>query len=69
MWHTSPMNKRWITSGEVAALLNEPPRTVRHWGQTGKLRTIQNPGGQRRYDRHEIDAILAQREHPHAERG
>lgn len=54
--------RRWITSGEVAQLLNENPRTVRHWGQTGKLATTRTPGGQRRYDREQIDAILKQRE-------
>lgn len=63
------MNGEWITSGEVAKLLNVSDRSVRRWGQSGKLRTTFTVGGQRRYNRDQINELLAQREHTDTNRG
>lgn len=47
-----------LTAPQVAALLNVSDESVRRWADTGKLRYVELPSGQRRFRRSDIDAIL-----------
>jgi excisionase family DNA binding protein len=46
-----------ITATQVAKRLQVSPETARQWGRTGKVRMIELPGGQYRFDADEIEAI------------
>lgn len=45
--------------GTVAAAFAVSVTTVRAWEKAGKLTAIRTPGGQRRFLRAEVDALLA----------
>lgn len=47
-----------LTAPQVAALLGVSDESVRRWADTGKLRYIALPSGQRRFRRSDIEAIL-----------
>jgi excisionase family DNA binding protein len=47
------------TGGQVAALLNVHPSTVARWADEGKIPSFRTPGGQRRYPRDAVDALVA----------
>lgn len=47
------------TTGEVARLFNVDPSTVVRWAVDGRLPHFWTPGGQRRYPRAAIDALVA----------
>jgi len=40
----------YISGSKVKELLNVSDWTLRHWADTGKMKSIRTPGGQRRYD-------------------
>jgi len=48
-----------LTPGEVGRLFRVDPKTVTRWAKNGKLSSIRTLGGHRRYDKAEIDALLA----------
>jgi len=48
-----------LPSGAVAKLFNVTATTVRSWERDGKLRAIRTPGGQRRFRRSDVEALLA----------
>lgn len=47
------------TTGEVARLFNVDASTVARWAVIGKLPYFRTPGGQRRFPREAIDALVA----------
>lgn len=47
------------TAKEVAALFRVGPVQVIRWAKLGKLHPIRTPGGQYRFPRSEVDALLA----------
>ncbi len=47
-----------LTVGEVADLLHVHPDTVRRWSTLGRLHSWTTPGGQRRYRRSDVEALL-----------
>jgi excisionase family DNA binding protein len=49
---------RLLTPGEVAAIFRVDAKTVARWAQTGRIRSIRTPGGQRRFRQDEVDALL-----------
>ena len=49
---------------EAAALLAVSPSTLRRWGDAGKVACRRTPGGQRRFDRAEIESWIAKRPLP-----
>jgi excisionase family DNA binding protein len=49
-----------LTPGEVARLFRVDPKTVTRWAKQGKLTSIRTLGGHRRFDKAQIDALLAQ---------
>jgi excisionase family DNA binding protein len=56
-----PLNaRRLYTPGEVAKLFHVTATTVTRWDEEGKLRAaLRTPGGSRRFDADEVDALLA----------
>lgn len=48
-----------MTTAEVAALARVTPTTVARWAESGDLATaLRLPGGQRRYRRSDVEALL-----------
>lgn len=47
-----------LSIGEAAALLDVSPQTLRRWEAQGHISPVRTPGGQRRYERHEVEALL-----------
>jgi len=54
--HTEPP---LVSTGEVARLFRVDPKTVLRWSKAGKLTPVLTPGGQRRYQQDEVDALYA----------
>jgi excisionase family DNA binding protein len=50
-----------LTPAEVAAAFKVDRKTVTTWANTGRLSSIRTPGGHRRYDAAEVNALLAER--------
>ncbi|MEU0239702.1 BldC family transcriptional regulator [Nocardiopsis sp. NPDC006198] len=47
-----------LTPGEVARMFRVDPKTVRKWGQLGRLTSVLTPGGHHRYRENEVLALL-----------
>ncbi len=47
-----------LTPGQVAAIFRVNPKTVGRWGDAGKLTVIKTTGGQRRFLKSEVLALL-----------
>ncbi|MDR7417985.1 MAG: helix-turn-helix domain-containing protein [Armatimonadota bacterium] len=54
---------RWLSLGEAASQLGVDEATLRHWADTGKIRTFRTPGGHRRFQQDDLRALI-QRETP-----
>ena len=48
-----------LTISEAATYLGVSLSTVRRWSDAGVLPNYRTPGGQRRFDRDQLDAFLA----------
>lgn len=48
-----------MTPGEVAATFRVDVKTVQRWAIAGRIGSIKTPGGQRRFRRSEVEALLA----------
>lgn len=48
-------DKVYLTPAEVARMFAVNPKTVTRWAQAGKIKTIQTPGGHRRYLRSDVE--------------
>ncbi|MDR7422060.1 MAG: helix-turn-helix domain-containing protein [Armatimonadota bacterium] len=57
---------RWLSLGEAASRLGVDEATLRHWADTGRIRTFRTPGGHRRFLAADLGALL-QRETPRVE--
>lgn len=57
---------RWLSLGEAASLLGVDEATLRHWADTGKVKTFRTPGGHRRFQEHDLRALI-QHETPKVE--
>ena len=44
------MDGGYISGSKVKELFNVSDWTLRHWADTGKIKSLRTPGGQRRYD-------------------
>jgi excisionase family DNA binding protein len=51
---------RLLNTSEAAAYLSVSAESVRRWTIAGKLECYRTPGGQRRFDRAQLDAVLEQ---------
>jgi excisionase family DNA binding protein len=49
---------RWLPLGQAAALLGVDEATLRHWADTGRVRTFRTPGGHRRFREDDLHALL-----------
>lgn len=54
---------RWLSLGDAASRLGVDEATLRHWADTGKIRTFRTPGGHRRFQEADLRALI-QREVP-----
>jgi excisionase family DNA binding protein len=59
-------DSRWLPLGEAASRLGVDEATLRHWADTGRIRTFRTPGGHRRFLAADLRALL-QRETPRVE--
>jgi excisionase family DNA binding protein len=50
--------RQYLTRSEVAQLFEVSPATVARWTRKGKLPFVLTPGGQRRYPRSQVTALL-----------
>lgn len=48
-----------MTPSEVAAAFGVTTETIRTWDNEGKLPSFRTPGGQRRFRRSDVEAMLA----------
>ena len=53
------MSEELLTTGQVAALLNLHPQTIRRWIDSGQNRAIRLPSGVWRIRRSDVDSLLA----------
>jgi excisionase family DNA binding protein len=49
----------YLTPAEVARAFSVDPKTVTRWAKAGRLSCIRTLGGHRRFDRAEVEALLA----------
>lgn len=49
---------RWLTLGEAAESLGVDVTTLRGWADAGKVRVFRTPGGHRRFDAADLDALV-----------
>lgn len=47
-----------MTPAEVGRTFHVDRKTVTHWARDGRLAFIRTPGGQRRYSRQQVEAIM-----------
>ncbi|MDR7483861.1 MAG: helix-turn-helix domain-containing protein [Armatimonadota bacterium] len=50
---------RWLSLGEAAAWLGVDEATLRHWADTGRVRTFRTPGGHRRFLEDDLHSLIA----------
>ena len=55
--------KEWMTSGEVARVLDMTDAAIRRWAREGLVEAIKTPGGQYRFRREALTRLLQVR-HP-----
>lgn len=53
--------KRWLTTAELAHLLEVSEATIRRWARQKKLPHFLSPGGHYRFDVDEIDRFVENR--------
>lgn len=58
--------ERWLPLGEAASRLGVDEATLRHWADTGKIRTFRTPGGHRRFQEGDLQELI-HREIPRVE--
>ncbi|CAI7980218.1 HTH_17 domain-containing protein [Frankia sp. Hr75.2] len=57
--HTVQADHDLLMPGETARRLRTTPSTLARWARTGRIRSVELPGGRRRYRRGDVEAILA----------
>jgi excisionase family DNA binding protein len=50
--------RRFLAIGETAQILGASPASIRRWADQGFLPAYRTPGGQRRFDRVEVERLL-----------
>lgn len=51
---------RWLSLGEAASVLGVDEATLRHWADTGRVKTFRTPGGHRRFQEEDLRALIQQ---------
>lgn len=49
---------QWLSLGQAASLLGVDEATLRHWADTGRVRTFRTPGGHRRFQEDDLRALI-----------
>jgi excisionase family DNA binding protein len=57
------IRRRFIGIGETSQILGASPGSVRRWADQGFLPSYRTPGGQRRFDRNEVEGLLERMAH------
>ncbi len=52
--------ERWLPLGQAATRLGVDEATLRHWADTGRVRTFRTPGGHRRFQEGDLRALMHQ---------
>jgi excisionase family DNA binding protein len=52
------IRQRFLSVGETASILGASPASIRRWADQGFLPSYRTPGGQRRFDRDEVERLL-----------
>ena len=55
------MERRWLTTADVAKMLEMSDATIRRWARQRRLPHLLSPGGQYRFDADEIHHLIEQR--------
>jgi excisionase family DNA binding protein len=58
--------ERWLSLGEAASRLGVDEATLRHWCDTGRVKTFRTPGGHRRFREDDLKTLI-QRDAPRVE--
>ena len=58
MDNEAPTGEEPLKVGEAAAILKVSDQTVRNWADAGALPFVRTPGGQRRFRRRDVEALL-----------
>ena len=56
---TEPGSRLGLTASEAARHLGVSISTVRRWSDAGHLQGYRTPGGQRRFDREQLDVFIS----------
>jgi excisionase family DNA binding protein len=51
---------RWLSLGEAASILGVDEATLRHWADTGRVKTFRTPGGHRRFQQEDLRSLIQQ---------
>ena len=62
--HECTPKTNWVKTGEICQLYGVYPTTVRKWEQTGRLKAIKTPAGQRLYDLPTVQTLMGQASTP-----
>jgi excisionase family DNA binding protein len=57
----SATDAAWLSLGPASRALGVGPDTLRRWADEGRVRSFTTPGGHRRFDRRDVQRILATR--------
>jgi excisionase family DNA binding protein len=52
--------ERWLSLGDAASRLGVDEATLRHWADTGRVKTFRTPGGHRRFREEDLQALMQQ---------
>lgn len=55
-------SSRMMTPNQVAEAFGVNAKTITRWAQTGRLHCVRTLGGHRRFDREQIETLLANSE-------
>jgi excisionase family DNA binding protein len=50
----------WLSLNEAAKRLNVHPATLRKWADLGRIRTFRTPGGHRRFNGEDVEALASE---------
>lgn len=54
-------DSEYLAIGETAARLGVSVATIRRWDERGALPSVRTPGGQRRFRRADVEALLTRK--------
>ncbi len=58
---TTPNTATWLSLGPASRMLGVDPGTLRRWADDGRIPAYTTPGGHRRFDRHAVERLAAER--------